>query len=320
MKIKVAAIATESFYGEQEYLHAEQALKYADEASKMGAQLICFPEGYPGPNNGPMDSGGRLSFKPIEPLCEKAKDLGVYISAGNLEENPDLKDTFFLTHKLISPDGKIIANYKRVQPDHPYLNSYLMGGRLHILPGNDIMVIDTELGKIGLQICSELFVPEITRIQMLKGAKIIISPVAGTHGKSGVKKFRETWRCIARARAAENLLYVIITNNTFKDGQEVFDIGVGTIAGPEEVLAKPEGVGIFSATLDMDRLDYLRSKYVEPDLEPGECGARCGQNHDRRPDLYHKLVEPQPDAFDYFYYKKGLNTWKKEYEKIKSCK
>jgi hypothetical protein len=45
--------------------------------------------------------------------------------------------------------------------------------------------------------------------------------------------------------------------------------------------------------------------------------SRPGQSHDRRPELYGELTEPQPDAFDYHYERRGLDTWPREYEKIR---
>jgi predicted amidohydrolase len=320
--VKVAAFAAESHYGAEEHRNAKKAIQYLEQAARAGAQLVCFPEGFPGPCHGNLD----VRESPIDLVCQKAKEYGLYVSASNLEKNPEIEDTYYLTHKLISPQGKILANYKRVQPDHPQLNAWLMSGRMHVLPGDEIMVVDTELGKIGLQICSELYVPEITRIQMLKGAVIVLSPVSGA-SKPSHYRLRETWQCVARARAAENLLYVIISENVFHRDKGINFLGVACVAGPESFLAKcpetPEPC-MLTATLDLERIEWLRTRYVESDLlaEPASAdfrpiGARTGQIHDRRPEMYQKLVEPQADAFNYFYFKEGLNAWQKEYKKVR---
>lgn len=324
MKIRVAAICTESYYGQEEYRNAERALKYVDEAAALGAELVSFPEGYPGPCHGPLDSGGRLPFKPMDALREKAREHGVYITASDLEENSEIPDTFFLTQKLISPEGGILANYKRVQPDHQDLNAFLMGGRRHILPGDEIMVVETRLGNLGLQICSELFVPEISRIQMLKGADLIVAPVNGVHRDTQFR-MNHTWRCIAHARAAENLLFVIVPENVFLTNGRVHALKVGCIVGPEGFLAMAEGPGIMVATLNMERLNWLRTRYVEEELlaapkDPDNfrpIKARPGQNHDRRPELYGLLAQPQADAFDYFYFRKGLDSWPENYQRVR---
>jgi predicted amidohydrolase len=324
MKIKVAAVSTESYYGQEEYKNAYRALKYMEEAVALGAELVAFPEGYPGPCHGPLDSGGKLPFKPMDALREKARECGVYVTASDLEENPEIADTFYLTHKLISPEGEISANYKRVQPDHQDLNAFLMGGRRHILPGDEITVAETKLGNMGLQICSELFVPEISRVQMLKGADLIVAPVNGVHRDTQFR-LKQTWRSIAHARAAENLLFVIMPENVFLVNGRLYALNVGCIVGPEGFLAMAEGPGIMVATLDMDRLNWLRTRYVEEELlhppkNPDNfqpIKARPGQNHDRRPELYRLLAQPQTDAFDYFYFKEGIESWPENYHRVR---
>ncbi|MFH1122304.1 MAG: carbon-nitrogen hydrolase family protein [Pseudomonadota bacterium] len=332
-RVKVAGVSPLAVYGEDEWENAFRAVDYVDEAAAEGAHLVCFPEGFPGPCSGPMDSGGKLDSTPIEMLCEKAKEHGVFISAGNLEESKEVEGAFYLCNKLISPNGDILANYRRCQPTHPILNGYFYGGRMHILPGDELMVADTDLGKIGLLICSELWVPELSRIEMLEGAEIILAPIGGIHSKTAMLRYdREgniagnghemsTWHCIARARAAENLVYVVTTTNVFFKTSPRGSF----VAGPENTLGSSLGAGIAFCTLDMERLWYLRSKYFEEeDLVPPKdlrthqpLLCRPGQNHDRIPALYKKLIEPQPDAFDYFYFKRGLEAWKQEYEKVK---
>ncbi len=314
MKIRVAAVQPRAFWGPEEHKNLDRAVAYVDEAVRAGGQLITFSEGYPGPSHGPLDRSG----EPIAVMCDLARKHSVHIAASDLEPNPEIAGTYFLTLKLIAPSGDILANYKRVQPDHMYLNEYLHGGRMHVLPGNEIMVVPTDLGNIGLQICSELFVPEISRIQMLRGAEIVIAPVNGQHSKTR-PRLAETWRCVARARAAENLCYVIVTQNIFREGVQ----GVGIIAGPEEAIATSYDPGVIVGDLDMDRLRWFRTRYYEPELfeEPNETKpvTRCrpGQIHDRRPELYGPLVQPQEDAFNYLYYKDGLDAWRREFERVR---
>lgn len=320
MKVKVAAVQPDSIYGEEEYKNAERALAYLEQAARTGAQLVCFPEGYPGPAHGPLDSSGRLKASPIEMISKKAKELGVWVAASNVEANPEIPNTYFLCQKLISPSGEIVGDHRRVQPDEPDLNEYLFGMKRDFVPGKELVVVDTELGKIGLLICSELFVPELARIEMLKGAEIIIAPVNGLHGRTWFsptgKEYPpmwETWRCISRCRAAENLVYVIVTQNIFVKGFR----GVGHIASPEKMLAQQDEAGIFTAELDMDRLRWFRNQFLDWKVlsEPkgGEevelpLGTRPAQHILRRPQVYQPLVEPLPSDWDYFYYLKESET------------
>lgn len=324
--VKIAVVLPKSYFGEEEWKNAKASLKYLDDAVKEGAELVCFPEGYPGPASGPLDPP-QLMAKPIDALCEKAKEYEVYITASDVEKNPNLKDTYFLTLKLISPEGEIKARYVRVQPDTPPLNAYLYDGKAHLLPGKEFMVIDTRLGNIGLEICSELWVPEISRILMLKGAEIIIAPIHGAHSLRRFRSFPDTWRCIARTRAAENLCYVVLTQNAYVKTEFEYPrhLSLGAlVAGPEHMVAQREAPGILHAELNMKRIEYLRSRnYDEYNLsrpedqdeeEPLAC--RPGQIWERRPELYAELCIHHKYSFNYNYYKEGLDKWIDEYERI----
>ncbi len=322
--VRVGIVLPESFFGEPEWQNAENALKWADEAAAKGVRLLLYPEGYPGPMTGPLDNP-KYPFDPVEELKKKAKEHAMYIIAGNVVRS-DIPGAELLTLRLLDPQGKEVACYRRQQPDTPPLNAYLYGGKAHLLPGEGSCVVETELGKIGLQICSELFVPELPRLLMLQGAEIIVSPVHGMHSQTGYA-LRDTWRCIARARAAENLFYVLVTQNLYKvDGFDYTkSIAAGAMAaGPERMEGELEEPGILICDLDMERLRYLRtrnfdeenlSKPDDPNWRP--LGCRPGQIYERNPDLYKALAEPSPYSLDYEYWREGdMDSWIAEYDRI----
>src|SRR5207249_1364515 len=127
-----------------------------------------------------------------------------------------------------------------------------------------------------------------------------------------------TWRAVARARAAENLVYVVMNQNLFTGSP-----GRTCIASPERMLAQRDDAGIAVADLNLSRLEELRSHYTDEEiLSPPASDeqvffCRPGQSHDRRPELYGELCQPQEDAFAYHYERRGLETWRAEYERIK---
>lgn len=308
---RVAAVQPQSFIGADEWKNAEQAVRFIDEAADAGATYIVFPEGYPGPYSGPMENDA------LDRVREAARRRRVWVSAGRLER-ADAPDTFHITHKLIDDAGDVRATYRRVQPNHPIFNAYLMGGRHHVLPGDELMTVDAPFGRIGLLICSELFVPELSRVLMLRGADIIVAPGGGVHSRTRTR-LQDTWRAVARARAAENLLCVVLDQNLFGGGTG----GRTCIASPERMLATVDGPGMACADLDLDQLSVMRSHFYDEEMlsppasEADVLWCRPGQSHDRRPELYGELVAPQADAFEYHYERRGLDTWKREYEKIR---
>jgi predicted amidohydrolase len=308
---RVAAVQPPSFTGAEEHRNAAQACAFVDEAADAGASYVVFPEGYPGPYSGPMENDA------VARLQERARARRVWVSAGRLERG-SIENTFHIAHVLIDDGGEIRASYRRVQPNHPVFNAYLMGGRHHVLPGDELMTVDSPFGRIGLLICSELFVPELSRILMLRGADLIVAPGGGVHGPTRTR-LADTWRAVARARAAENLVYVIVTQNLFAPALR----GRTCIASPEAILAQRDDPGIALADLDLDRLREIRSHYYDEEILSPPQGedqvylCRPGQSHDRRPELYGELTGPQPDAFAYHYERRGLDTWRAEYDKIK---
>ncbi len=309
--VRVAAVQPPSFMGVEEHRNAAQAIAFIDQAADLGAGYVVFPEGYPGPYSGPMASDA------LDRVRDAARRRRVWVSAGRLEPG-ELPDTFHITHKLIDDAGDFRATYRRVQPNHPIFNAYLMGGRHHVLPGDELMTVDAPFGRIGLLICSELFVPELSRILMLRGADIIVAPGGGVHSPTRTQ-LQETWRAVARARAAENLLYVVVDQNLFGGGP-----GRTCIASPERMLATIDGPGMACAELDLERLRLLRTHFYDdemlspPHFDSAVLSCRPGQSHDRRPELYGELTEPQADAFEYHYERRGLDTWQREYEKIRT--
>jgi len=316
MKVKVAAVQAESVYGEEEWQNVDRAIRYMDEEAEIGADIVCFPEGYPGPAHGPMDSKGKLSAHPIDLLREKIREVGIYTACSDVTLHEDIPDVYYLCHKLIDRNGDILANHQRSMPDEPELNEYLFGGKRHFAPGDGPTVVETEIGTIGLLICSELWVPELPRIAMLDGAEILISPVNGLHTPSlhhtdGFETpLWDTWKCISRCRAAENTMYVVVTQNAFNPDYP----GVGHIAGPEALLAEKSDAGIFTAELDMDHLRMLRQTYYDYQTLDSTginenrkiLATRPGQQRLRRPSIFGKLVLPKPGDFDYDYYLKEI--------------
>ncbi len=323
-KVRVGVVLPLSHYGEEEWKNAENAIKYADEAAEKGAQLLLYPEGYPGPMTGPLDNP-KFPFDPIEELKKKAKEHAMYIIAGNVIAS-EIPGAYSLTLRLLGPEGNQLADYRRQQPDTPPLNAYLYGGKGHLLPGKGPCAVETDLGTIGLQICSELWVPELPRLLMLRGAEIIVSPIHGRHSQTGLR-LHDTWKCIARARAAENLFYVLTTQNVYQGENFDFDVEISAgavVAGPEKMeglLSKP---GLLITDLDMDRLRYLRTRNMDEEnlSKPDDpdwqyIGCRPGQIWERNPALYKELAEPSRYSFDYEYWREGdMDAWITEYDRI----
>ena len=131
---------------------------------------------------------------------------------------------------------------------------------------------------MGILICSEVYVPELSRILALKGAEIIFLP-------AGVCKYelQATWRNLIWSRAIENLAYTVTCQNILGAEQ-----GLAMICSPEEIVVESTKPGIFIAECDIDRIRWLRE---QKDLygPPMPWNTKPGTLRDwRRPEVYRK--------------------------------
>jgi predicted amidohydrolase len=176
----------------------------------------------------------------------------------------------------------VAATYRRTTPHGPYIYRDIDAWQFdYAAAGDPPRVVDTPLGRIGMLVCSEVYVPELSRLLALDGADLIVYPAGGA-----INELMDGWRTLVRARAIENLVYTVATQNLY----EPDEVGVGTVAGPEGVLASDDGEAMLVADLDLDRLDYLRGE-EERIVMPKPYRTIPGVLRWRRPELYQKLLE-----------------------------
>ncbi|MDP6619956.1 MAG: carbon-nitrogen hydrolase family protein [Nitrospinota bacterium] len=271
MKVRVAAAQPMTFQKEREPENLPVALEYIRQAGEEGAKFICFPEGYPGPYSGSMD------FDPTGELADAAKKHGIYVLAGGLEEAGP--DAFYNLLDFYTPDGKMAYRYKRCQSAGDGVDLPLFGR--HVREGDELKVLETPHGNVGLQVCSEIFSPEMSRVLALDGADIIFCPAGGMF-----YEVSESWRILVRARAIENYVYSVMCQNLF--GMER---GIAAIAGPEGLLVERDTPGLIVADLDLDRLKVLRET-KEDLVMPKPYRTIPGlMDSWRKPELYGRIAE-----------------------------
>lgn len=214
------------------------------EAAANDAHIVCFPETFPGPTR------SKYRFDPTEVLAEAARKNNIHVIFGTSEEVKNGLGQYFLTEVLLDSNGKKVGTYHRTCPPGPWI---YQGGDfwdLNYKTDDELPVFDTTLGKIGLLVCSEVYLPELARVLAVKGAEIIFLP-AGTNKYS----LLNTWQILIRARAIENLAYTVTCNNLL---WEEASGGLAMIAGPEGELVQSEHEGIIYYDANLARLRWLR--------------------------------------------------------------
>jgi len=184
------------------------------EAVKKGAKLVALPENFALMGN---DASDKIKHREQEGqgviqdfLSKTAKKYAVWIVAGTLPiADPANEQKVFAACLVYNAEGKTVARYDKMHlfdvkvPDtnEEYKESNT------ISKGDKPLVVDTPFGKIGIAICYDLRFPEFFRSPINQGVDIFIIPSAFTE-KTGAAH----WELLLRARAVENLCYVIAPN------------------------------------------------------------------------------------------------------------
>lgn len=127
-----------------------------------------------------------------------------------------------------------------------------------IAPGREPVVVDTPAGRVGLAVCYDMRFPELFRQLSAKGAELLSLPSAFT-----VPTGRAHWETLLRARAIENLCFVLAPaqSGVHANGRETYgDTLIVDFWGG--VLSRlPQGAGVVTAQLDRAKQADVRQTF-----------------------------------------------------------
>lgn len=228
------------------------------QAASRGAVFVGLPEnfaflrseGQPAPEPQSLDGPW------VRRMSDLARRHGVTLLLGSLPERIPGDSRVGNTSVLLGPDGATLAAYRKI-----HLFDIDLPGMEHlkeskaVLPGDEVVVAETALGAVGLSICYDLRFPELYRELTRRGARVLCVPSAFTE-RTG----KAHWEVLLRARAIENLAYVLAPAQVGHHGGGRASHGQAMIVDPwGSVLAQvADGEGVAVAELDFERLERLR--------------------------------------------------------------
>jgi predicted amidohydrolase len=237
-------------------LAAAEAL--VEQAAARGAEIVGLPEnfaflrseGEPVPE--PQDLDGPW----VRRMARLARRQQVTLLLGSLPERIPGDSRVRNTSVLLGPDGATIAVYRKI-----HLFDIDLPGMEHlkeskaVLPGDEVVTAETAHGTFGLSICYDVRFPELYRELSRRGARVLCVPSAFTE-RTG----KAHWEVLLRARAIENLAYVLAPAQVGHHGGGRASHGHAMIVDPwgAVVAQVPDGVGLALAELDFERLERLR--------------------------------------------------------------
>lgn len=173
--------------------------------SKEGVKLIVLPE---------MWSTG-YAWRKLAKLSERTPEIlqelkmaskkGLVIIGSMPERDGDIYNTTY-----VIDSGRLIGKYRKIHLFAPMKEDYFLKA------GNEPLLCNTSVGKIGILICYDVRFPELARKLTLEGAEILAVPAEWPHPRL------DHWRTILKARAIENQLFVIAANRCGNQGMVRF--------------------------------------------------------------------------------------------------
>ncbi len=202
--VRVAAIQMAS--GPNVEANLQEAGRLIELAAKAGARLIALPEYFAIMGMKDTDKvkvREREGDGPIQRwMSSIAAAHGVWLIGGSIPLETGSPDKVRNTCLVYDKSGKQVARYDKIHLFNLSLGTENFSEERTIEPGNQVVVVDSPYGRIGLSLCYDLRFPELYRAMGDVDLIVVPSAFTATTGKAH-------WEPLIRARAIENLAYVL---------------------------------------------------------------------------------------------------------------
>jgi predicted amidohydrolase len=234
------------------------AERLVEQAAARGARFVALPENFAflRAEGEPVPQPQGLDGPWLRRMATLARRLELTLLVGSLPEAVEGDTRVHNTSVVLGPDGRTLGVYRKIHlfdvelPGGPPLQESRA-----VLPGSEPVVVETAFAPLGLSICYDLRFPELYRTLARRGARVLAVPSAFTE-RTG----KDHWEVLLRARAIENLAYVVAPAQVGTHAPGRASHGHALIADPwGAILAQvADGQGFALAELDFERQDRLR--------------------------------------------------------------
>ena len=256
-KIKIAAIQMSTVADKMENVRTVKT--YLEKIKDENPDFVILPEMFCCPyqtENFPIyaeKEGGPV----WQQLSGYAKQYGIYLIGGSMPEK-DAEGNVYNTSYIFDREGKQIGKHRKVH----LFDIDVKGGQTFkesdtLTAGDSNTVFDTEFGKIGVMLCFDIRFPELSRMMVNDGARVIFVPAAFNMTTGPAH-----WELSFRTRALDNQIYMV-------GCAPARDVSAGYISWGHSIVTDPwgrvtgmldENEGILLAELDMDYEEQVREE------------------------------------------------------------
>jgi deaminated glutathione amidase len=260
--MKVAALQMTS--GPDVAANLEQARELLEQAVAQGARLAALPENFSfmglkdADKRSVAEADGQGAAQDF--LAASARRLRLWIVGGTIPLRSGPDGRVAAASLVYDSDGRRVARYDKI-----HLFDVDLPGRTesyresaHVAPGHSAAVIDTPVGRLGLSVCYDVRFPELYRHLSAAGAQLLAVPSAFTSPTG-----RAHWETLLRARAIENLCYVVAPAQSgfHPSGRETYGDSMIVDFWGRVLQRVPRGRGCAIAEIDLARQAGVRESF-----------------------------------------------------------
>ena len=222
------------------------------------ADLVMLPEMWNGPYDARLfptfaepDGGPSWGF-----LSALAKETRVYLCGGSIAEREG--ERVYNTSYVFDPEGRQIAKHRKM---HLFDIDVTGGQRFFesdtLTAGNSVTVFDTPFCRIGLCICYDFRFPELARLTVDAGAKVLLVPAAFNMTTGPAH-----WELLFRSRAVDNQVYTVGVAPARDPDASYRSWGHSIVCSPwgDVLMQADETETVRITALDLDRLEQVRKE------------------------------------------------------------
>ncbi|RTE86793.1 carbon-nitrogen hydrolase family protein [Lysobacter sp. N42] len=239
----------------------QKLMEFIEKLPECRPQLVILPEMFAQFGAGEKRQGALAEpygNGPIQTwLAEVAKQHNIWILAGTMPIQAG--ERYAAASILFNAQGEQVTRYDKI---HLFDASVDDGTKTYqeskfTRPGNEITVIETPWGSLGLAVCYDLRFPGMFQALRQQGADIITLPSAFTKVTGNAH-----WEALIRARAIENQVYMLAPNQTGKHADNRETWGHSMVVDPWGSVVEQLGSeeGMLTVELDLEPVRSIREK------------------------------------------------------------
>jgi predicted amidohydrolase len=266
MKVKAAAVQMTS--GVDLEANLATARRLLEQAARQGAKLAVLPENFTVMARKERDKRAIAETDgdgPIQAmLANAAREFELTLVAGTMPIKVPGEERVAAASLVYGPDGSRLGRYDKMHlfdvnvPDAAESHRESSG----MVPGRQVGVIATPVGKLGVAVCYDLRFPELFRRMIDLGADFFVVSAAFT-----VPTGEAHWHLLLRARAVENLCHLVAAaqSGQHENGRQTYGHSSVVDCWGKVIAEVPGGEGLAIGEIDLERQARVRSEF--PALE-----------------------------------------------------